>query len=107
MKSLITTTLIIAFSVMNPLSQDLSGVWHGITKTPDNKEIRFVFPFEKNEEAYNTIMAVHPFDVSDIKPKTTTFKNELLSIDSSNIGTKDNAWVAQLNFPLQFHQELY
>ena len=33
-------------------------------------------------------MAVPTFDVSDIKPKTTTFKNGKLSIDGSNIGMK-------------------
>ncbi|MBG7631552.1 MAG: alpha/beta fold hydrolase, partial [Bacteroidetes bacterium] len=56
--------------------------------TPDNKEILFVFLFEKNQEIYNTTMAVPTFDVSGIKPKATTFKNGLLSIDGSNVGMK-------------------
>ena len=51
MKSLIITTLLTAFSAMNVFSQDISGVWHGIATNPDNKEITFVFLFERNDEA--------------------------------------------------------
>lgn len=88
MKSLILTTLLTAFSVMNVLAQDISGVWHGVTTNPENKEITFVFLFERKGEAFNTTMAVPKFDVSDVKPKMTTFKNGLLSIDGSNVGMK-------------------
>ncbi|WP_158860250.1 alpha/beta hydrolase family protein [Lunatibacter salilacus] len=88
MKSLIITTLLIAFSVMNVFSQDISGVWHGIATNPNNKEITFVFLFERNGEAYITTMAVPNFDVSGVKPKATTFKNGVLNIDGSNVGMK-------------------
>jgi pimeloyl-ACP methyl ester carboxylesterase len=88
MKSLIITTLLIAFLAMNVFSQDISGVWHGIATNPENKEITFVFLFEKNDEAFNTTMAVPTFEVSDIKPKATTFENGILSIDGSNVGIK-------------------
>ncbi len=88
MKTAITLTLIIAFSVMNALSQDLSGVWHGKAVTPDEKEILFVFFFENNANGLTSTMAVPTFDVSDIKPTTTTFENGKLSIDGSNVGMK-------------------
>lgn len=88
MKTIITTTLIIAFSIMNVLSQDLSGVWHGIAKSPDNKKILFVFLFENTQSGFVSTMAVPAFDVSNIKPKATTFKNGKLCIDGSNIGIK-------------------
>ncbi|WP_339918366.1 alpha/beta hydrolase family protein [Yeosuana marina] len=88
MKTKLITTLLIAFSILNVVSQDLSGVWHGFTKNPDNKDILFVFLFEKTESGFVSTMAVPTFDVSGIKPKTTTFKNGKLSIDGSNVGMK-------------------
>jgi len=66
MRLFITTALFITFSIMNVLSQDLSGVWHGIAKTPDNKEITFVFLFEKNENTYTSTMAIPTFNVESI-----------------------------------------
>ena len=63
MKTMINTILLITFAIASAFSQDLSGVWHGNTKTPDNKEILFVFLFEKNKEVYNATMAVHNFEV--------------------------------------------
>ena len=87
MKAIITIVLI-AFSVMNVLSQDISGVWHGVATNSDNKEMLFVFLFENTQEGLTSTMAVPTFDFSDIKPKTTTFKNGILSIDGSNVGMK-------------------
>ena len=93
MKSLIITTLLIAFSFMNALSQDITGVWHGTAKNPDNKEILFVFLFENTENGIISTMAVPTFEVSDIHPKTTTFKNGVLSIDGSNFGMEyEGVW---------------
>ena len=45
MKTIITTILLMTLAGTSALSQNLAGVWHGITKTPDNKEITFVFLF--------------------------------------------------------------
>ncbi|GAB2622303.1 hypothetical protein [Belliella aquatica] len=104
MKSLIITTLLTAFSVMNVLSQDISGVWHGIATNPDNKEITFVFLFERNGGAYNTTMAVPNFDISGIKPKATTFKNGALNIDGSNVGMK---YEGKLNETTQLIEDEY
>ncbi len=84
----IITLLVLTFSITSAISQDLSGVWHGITKNPDNKEITFVFLFEKNGETYHTTMAVPTFDVSGIKPKSTSFKEGKLIIDGSELGMK-------------------
>lgn len=86
MKSLTITTLLLAFSVMNALSQDISGVWHGTAKNPDNKEVLFVFLFESTPNGLISTMAVPTFEVSDIKPKTTTFEDGILKIDGSNVG---------------------
>jgi len=88
MKSPVLTTILIAICMVNAFSQNLSGVWHGKAKTPDNKEILFVFLFENNANGITSTMAVPSFNVSDIKPKATTFKNRKLSIDGSNVGMK-------------------
>jgi len=86
MKTSVITIILITFSIVNTFSQNLLGVWHGTAKTPDNKEILFVFLFEKNQETYNSTMAVPTFNVAGIKPKATTFQNGKLMIDGSNVG---------------------
>ena len=88
MRTLITISFCIIFTIVKTYAQNISGVWHGIAKTPDNKEILFVFLFEKNQETYNSTMAVPTFNVSGIKPKATTFKDGKLIVDGSNIGIK-------------------
>lgn len=93
MKTLIATIILIAFYTLNAFSQSLPGVWHGNTKTPDGKEILFVFLFEKNQEKYNTTMAVPTFDVSGIKPKVTALTEGHLTIDGSELGMKyEGVW---------------
>jgi len=88
MKTLIIKTFLIVLTAMNALSQDISGVWHGSAKNPDNKDILFVFLFENTQNGLSSTMAVPTFDISNIKPKTTTFENKKLNIDGSNVGMK-------------------
>ena len=93
MKTIITTILLMTLAVTSALSQNLAGVWHGITKTPDNKEITFVFLFKKNEGAFSTTMAVPTFNISDIKPKSTSLKEGKLTIDGGDLGMKyEGVW---------------
>jgi len=93
MKTILTTILFITLAIASALSQNLTGVWHGNAKTPDDKEILFVFLFEKNQEIYNTTMAVPTFDVSGIKPKSTSLKEGKLTIDASELGMKyEGVW---------------
>ncbi len=93
MRTIIITILLIILAITSALSQDLSGVWHGIAKSPDNKEITFVFLFEKNGEAFTSTMAVPTFNVAGIKPKTTSLKEGKLFIDASDLGMKyEGVW---------------
>jgi pimeloyl-ACP methyl ester carboxylesterase len=85
LKSL-TTLFLLLFSVATIFSQNLDGVWHGNVKTPDNKDILFVFLFEKNQELYTATMAVPTFNVSDIKPKSTILKQGHLTIKDDGLG---------------------
>lgn len=88
MRTLITISFCIIFTIVKTYAQNISGVWHGIAKTPDNKEILFVFLFEKNQETYNSTMAVPTFNVAGIKLRATTFNSGKLIVDGSNIGIK-------------------
>lgn len=93
MKTIIATTIFITFAITSALSQNLDGVWHGFTKTPDNKEILFVFLFEKNGDGYTTTMAIPTFNIEGIKPKSTTLKEGKLIIDASKLGMKyEGSW---------------
>ena len=88
MKSSVLTIVLSALCIINAFSQNLSGVWHGKAKTPDNKEILFVFLFENNAGGITSTMAVPTFEMSDIKPKATNYENGKLNIDGSNIGMR-------------------
>lgn len=88
MKTLLIAKIIIAFSIMNTFSQDISGVWHGMAKTPDDKEVLFVFLLEKNRDIYNATMSLPTFNASDIKPNRTTLKEGVLTIEDSDLGMK-------------------
>jgi len=93
MKTITITILSIILAITSALSQDLSGVWHGNAKTPDDKEILFVFLFEKNQETYNATMAIPTFNVEGIKPKSTSLKEGNLTIDGSEFGMKyEGVW---------------
>ena len=64
--------LLIILAITNALSQDLSRVWCGNAKTPDDKEILFVCHFEKDQEINNTKIAVPIFGLVGVKPKSTS-----------------------------------
>ena len=98
MKTMITTIFFIVMSIVNGFSQDLPGVWHGTAKTPDDKEILFVFLFEKNENSLTTTMAVPTFNVSGIKPKSTALNQGKLTIDASELGMRyEGIWNQSLH----------
>jgi hypothetical protein len=88
MRSIITILPLIILGIISTFSENITGAWHGTAKTPDNKQILFVFLFEKNEEVYNTTMEIPAFDVSDTKLKSTSVKKGILHIDSSNVEIK-------------------
>ena len=98
MKTLVTTTILIAFTLVKSFSQNLPGVWHGKAITPDNKEILFVFLFEKNDQTIKTTMAVPTFNVSEVKPKATSFTDGTLIIDGAQLGMKyEGVWNNKTN----------
>ena len=93
MKAIIITSLLILFTITNTFSQNLTGVWHGKARTPDDTEVLFVFLFEKTQEIYSVTMAVPTFDVSGIKPKSIYLKEGHLTIDGADLGLKyEGVW---------------
>jgi pimeloyl-ACP methyl ester carboxylesterase len=93
MKTILSTILLIVLAITSSFSQDLSGVWHGNAKTPDDKVILFVFLFEKNQDKYTATMAVPTFNVSGVKPKSTVLEQGHLKIEDAGLGmTYDGIW---------------
>ena len=87
MKTIIACLLAFSISIASAFSQDISGDWNGKTKK-GNKEITFVFQIKKENNSYSSTMSVPTFRINGIRPKATTFKNDTLTIDGSNIGMK-------------------
>lgn len=87
MKTIIACMLAFSISIASAFSQDISGDWSGKTKR-GNKEITFVFQLKKENNSYSSTMSVPTFRINGIRPKSTTFENDTLTIDGSNIGMK-------------------
>lgn len=88
MKNTLNTFALIFFCLSSALSQDLAGIWHGITQNPDGQEITFVFFFEKAENGYQVTMAVPTFNVAGIKPKSNSLQEGKLIIEEASLGMK-------------------
>jgi len=87
MKTIIAFIIVTSISIASVFSQDISGDWSGKTKRGD-KEITFVFTIKLENSTYSSTMAVPTFRIDGIKPTATSFKNDTLVIDGSNVGMK-------------------
>mgnify|MGYP000657497751 FL=1 len=85
MRLFIAIIFFITVTITSVFSQDVSGTWNGIAKR-GTKEITFVFNITQDNNTYSTTMSVPTFRVSGIKPTKTTFVNEKLIINGSNVG---------------------
>lgn len=103
MKTIISITLLIIFSITSAFSQDISGDWSGKAKRGD-KEITFVFNIKKEGTTYSSVMNVPTFRISGLKPALTSFTNGKLTIDGSNLGM---SYIASFNAELQQFEGSY
>jgi pimeloyl-ACP methyl ester carboxylesterase len=87
MKTIIVFAIVVTISIVSAFSQDISGDWNGEAKRGE-KLITFVFKIENENSKYSSTMSVPTFRVSGIKPSTTTFIDEKLIIDGSNVGMR-------------------
>ncbi|GAB4234614.1 MAG: alpha/beta fold hydrolase [Ekhidna sp.] len=82
-------TLIPIFCLLlyvHSVAQDITGKWIGERTFPNGNKIEFVFEISKTEGKLNTVFSVPSQRVENMKPKSTTFKENKLVIDGSNLG---------------------
>jgi pimeloyl-ACP methyl ester carboxylesterase len=63
-------------------------VWSGTAKVGKGKEITFKFDIKRVGQDYKTIISIPSARVSGLEPKQTTFKNDKLIVDGSNLGLR-------------------
>ena len=86
MKTIATTILFICLNLLKGYAQDISGVWNGTYTNSEQKEIVFVFSFEKSETGLQGTFSVPTYRVANIKAKTVTMEEDTLLVDISNLG---------------------
>lgn len=70
------------------ISQDISGNWSGVVEAGSGKQIVFNFTFVKDGEKYNTVIDIPALRVDALKPQNTSFTDQQLFVDGSNLGFK-------------------
>ena len=68
------------------LAQDITGKWVGERTLPNGNKIDFVFEISSSDGKLTTIFSVPSQRVVNLKPKSTTFENNELVVDGSNLG---------------------
>lgn len=86
MKNIIKTILI-TFLTLTVNAQNITGNWTGTTNIGKGKKIIFNFNISADEsKKFNTVISIPTAGVSGLKPEKTTFENNKLVVDGSNIG---------------------
>lgn len=87
MKKLITSVFaILLFANIN--AQNILGYWSGEVQISAEKTLEFNFRITKDGENYMTIIDIPTNRVTGLKPKVTTFDNNTLLVDGTNLGIK-------------------
>ena len=79
--------LILLFSI-SAYSQDITGLWSGVIESGKTEKVVFTFNFTKTGENYSTVIDIPAMRVAGLNPKETTFLNDDLLVDGSNLGFK-------------------
>ncbi len=82
----IVRILIMCIAITSMNAQNITGNWSGIGKIGKGKEITFMFNIKKHDEGYKTIISIPSARVSGLEPKQTTFIDNKLIVDGSNLG---------------------
>lgn len=81
------TTLILALTIFaSTNAQNITGNWAGKIKISTEKTLEFNFNISKKGSDYITIIDIPTNRVTGLKPKTTSFTNDTLFVDGSNLG---------------------
>jgi uncharacterized protein len=81
----VITTLLVLSSLVG-LAQEISGTWSGVIQSGKKDPVVFNFTFAKNGDNYTTIINIPAMRVAGLKTKETTFSNDTLSVDGTNLG---------------------
>lgn len=87
MKKTLSVIITLLISISG-FSQDISGKWSGVVEAGSGKQVIFNFTFLKVGESYNTVIDIPAMRVADLKPQQTTFTNQEVVVDGSNLGIK-------------------
>ncbi|WP_394749714.1 alpha/beta hydrolase family protein [Spongiimicrobium salis] len=86
MKTIATTIFLICLNILSIYAQDISGTWNGTYTNSEQKEILFIFNFEKNEAGVQATFSVPTYRVGPITAKTVSLEKDELFVDVSNLG---------------------
>lgn len=87
MKKIITSVFAILLFVTTN-AQNILGNWSGEVQISAEKTLEFNFQITKVGENYMTIIDIPTNRVTGLKPKATTFENNRLLVDGTNLGIK-------------------
>ena len=91
--SMITLQLILSILTTNLFAQDIEGTWQGNLEVQPGKTMLFIFNFSKNKEGLITRLDIPSQGLKELQPASTTFSENNLIIDASNLGFKfDGKW---------------
>jgi len=87
MKTILTSIITFIFFA-NSYAQDISGNWAGQVQLGSDKKLEFIFYITKDGGNYTTVIDIPTNRVTGLKPKATTFTDNNLLVDGSNLGIK-------------------
>ncbi|TPE42481.1 alpha/beta hydrolase family protein [Pontibacter mangrovi] len=86
----ITLLLILCVNVNNLFAQHIEGTWQGNLEVQPGKSMLFIFEISKSKEDLIAKLAIPSQGLTELQPASTTFIENKLSIDASNLGFKFN-----------------
>lgn len=84
----IVTFIISLFVLTSVFSQSIDGNWNGNLEVQSGRKLLFIFQISKVQDKYESEITIPSQGVKGIKPNLTTFENDILLIDASNVGFK-------------------
>ncbi|WP_051931269.1 hypothetical protein [Gillisia sp. Hel_I_29] len=85
---MLTLIVILSILVNNLFAQDLEGIWQGNLEVQPGKTMLFVFKISESNESFFTKLDIPSQGLKDLQPAFTTFLDNNLIINASNLGFK-------------------
>lgn len=84
----IVAILIFTLTSSSGFSQEIEGTWNGNLEVQAGRKMVFIFQVSKTDGTLKTEIAIPSQGVKDLMSNTTTFEDNELIIDASNLGFK-------------------